>query len=114
MTLTKLSIDPRVLEGDIITKARLCVRGDQELDVESIATDSPTVAKLNIRIILMAASRRKDWSLNGNDVQSAFLQSAPIERTVYVNPPRESGLPREKVWKLKKSVYGLLDASWGF
>ena len=42
--------------GELVTKARLCVRGDQEENKHLIATDSPTVAKYNIRMLLMAAA----------------------------------------------------------
>jgi len=95
-------------------KFRLCMRGDQEEDVELIQTDSPTVCKLNIRLVLVAGAREPRWTIEANDVQSAFLQTQAIEREVYVHAPPEAGLPRGKVWKLKKTVYGLLDASRGF
>ena len=97
----------------MITKARLCVRGDQETEKHLIPTDSPTVAKISIRILLLAAAKEK-WELTASDVTSAFLQSTPIDREVLVRPPREANAPQGFVWRLKKTVYGLLDASRGF
>ena len=49
------------------------------------------------------------------DVKSAFLQGTPLDREVFMEPPSEykkTGI----VWKLKKTVYGLYDASksWYF
>ena len=41
---------------------------------------------------------------------SAFLQGSPLDRDVYMEPPKEMK-KRGKVWKLKKSAYGLYDAS---
>ena len=38
-----------------VTKARLCIRGDQE-DTGSIRTDSPTVKKSNIKLLLTVAA----------------------------------------------------------
>ena len=64
--------------GETIVKARLVVRGDQE-NTENIQTDSPTVRKGNINIVLMLAARNQ-WTIRSQDVTSAFLQSAPIER----------------------------------
>ena len=100
-------------DGESFTKARLCVRGDQEVDKNHIATDSPTVAKYNIRMMLMAAEK-EGWNVRASDVTSAFLQSGGIYRDVYVRPPKESGVEKGKVWRLRKTVYGLLDASRGF
>ena len=60
-------------DGKMITKARLCVRGDQEENKNCIATDSPTVAKFNIRTMLMTAATY-DWDVRASDITSAFLQ----------------------------------------
>ena len=100
-------------DGESFTKARLYVRGDQEVDKNHIATDSPTVAKYNIRMMLMAAEK-EGWNVRASDVTSAFLQSGGIYRDVSVRPPKESGVEKGKVWRLRKTVYGLLDASRGF
>ena len=50
-----------------------------------------------------------NWEVNSLDNQSAFLQGKSITRDVYLMPPKEAG--PEKLWKLKKCVYGLTDAS---
>ena len=76
-------------EGDTVTKARLCVRGDQEINVDQIQTDSPTVSKFNIRMMLMAAAKER-WKVTASDVTSAFLQSTQIQREVYIRPPKEA------------------------
>ena len=41
---------------------------------------------------------------------SAFLQGKPINRTVYLIPPKEYK-KKDILWKLKKCVYGLSDAA---
>ena len=43
------------------------------------------------------------------DVNSAFLQEFPIERVVHVIPPPEANT--SNLWELRKTVYGLNDAS---
>ena len=109
---TNWVLTEKVKDGKTMVKARLCVRGDQEENADEVQRDSPTVRKSNINILLMAAARNK-WPVKSQDVSSAFLQSVPIERDVYVKPPKERRIPGV-VWKLNKTVYGLVDASRGF
>ena len=101
----------KVKAGETIVKARLVVRGDQE-DTSDVQTDSPTVRKGNINFVLMI-SARNGWVVKSQDITAAFLQSVPIERDVFVRPPPERRVPGV-IWKLKKTVYGLVDASRGF
>ena len=88
-------------------KSRLCVRGFQEKEYPQ--SDSPTAQKESFKIFLAAAAN-EGFKIKTLDVTSAFLQGYPLERDVYVWPPPEcktEGI----VWKLKKSCYGLYDAS---
>ena len=96
-----------------IRKARLCMRGDQEENIEAIHTDSPTVNKININLMLIEAVRQ-GWEISSSDVTRAFLQTSEIDRNVYVRPPLEAGVPDNKVWKLKRPAYGLIDAAHSF
>ena len=100
-------------KGNLNTKARLCIRGDLEIDKHLIPTDSPTINKITLKIILTLAAAR-GWSLQTSDITRAFLQTEDLARDIYVRPPPEAGLPRGKVWKLKKCCYGLIDAGRSF
>lgn len=93
-------------------KARLVARGFEEKD--DIQSDSPTAMKETIRLILAITATMK-WYCNSIDIKAAFLQGQPMERTVYLKPPANMRTPG-KLWKLKKAVYGLGDASrtWYF
>ena len=42
-------------------------------------------------------------------VKTAYLQGDRIEREVYFKPPAEANM--DKVWRLKKTVYGLKDTA---
>ena len=44
------------------------------------------------------------------DIKTAFLQGYPMTREVYIFPPKEACKPNT-LWKLRKCVYGLADAS---
>ena len=94
-------------KSDGSVKARLVVRGFEE--VEYPQSDSPTASNNSLKLFFALAAN-ESMKLKSMDVSSAFLQGAPLERKVYMEPPAE----RQKkgmIWKLNKSVYGLYDAS---
>ena len=49
------------------------------------------------------------WPLHTLDIKSAFLQGMPIEREIYLIPPKLAHF-KGILWKLKKCAYGLVDA----
>ena len=100
-------------KGNLITKARLCIRGDLELNKHNIPTDSPTINKITLKLILTIAAS-KGWSLQTSDITRAFLQTEDLDRKVYVKPPEEAETPQGTVWLLKKCCYGLIDAGRSF
>ena len=106
-------VEKEKLDGTKIIKARLCLRGDQEKSLHKIPRESPTVNKISIKILITIAVSQ-GWDVRSCDVERAFLQSDPIEREVYVRPPLELSLPNNKVLQLKKTAYGLVDASRAF
>ena len=65
--------------------------------------------KETMRLVLFVASSM-DWKINSIDIKAAFLQGKPIDRELFLKPPKEAFADR-KVWRLKKAVYGLSDAS---
>ena len=88
-------------------KARIVARGYEE--GEMLFVDAPTVDKTSLRIILTIATMKK-WKCSSLDVKSAFLQSHKLDRTVYLNPPKDI---RKKniIWRIKKPIYGLKDSA---
>lgn len=92
-------------------RARLVARGFEEK--ESIQSDSPTIGKSAVRILLATAVAR-NWKVKTTDIKSAFLQGEQLERDVYVSPPKEAEVPEGYIWKLKRCLYGLTDASRQF
>ena len=51
----------------------------------------------------------KDWVSEIIDVKTAFLQGEPLTRDVHIIPPKE--WQDTCIYRLKKGIYGLLDAS---
>ena len=91
-------------------KSPLVVRGFQE-DKEP-RSDSPTLSKEALKMIL-AIAVNEYFSIRALDMTNAFLQGKPLEREVFVEPPKDLKKPG-MIWKLKKTVYGLYDGSRAF
>ena len=89
----------------VVLKARLCARVFEE--EQNFRTDSPTCSRESVRILFSILASH-NWKLSSIDVTRAFLQGEAIERTVYLKPPPEANT--NKLWRLKKCVYGLADA----
>ena len=95
-------------EGEGSYKARLVCLGNLDKKYNLRATDSPTISRESLRMILSTIANL-EWRLKSCDVSSAFLQGCELNRTVYMSPPKEfkkEGI----VWRLKKPVYGLADS----
>merc|ERR1712179_204324 len=50
-----------------------------------------------------------EWKCHTIDIKSAYLQGNNIQRKIFLKPPKEYDDGR--LWKLKKTVYGLCDAA---
>ena len=91
-------------------KARLVARGFQE--EEPPLSDSPTVLRESNKLFTAIAANQ-DFSVMSIDIRAAFLQSKELKREVFVVPPKDIVKPGI-LWKLKKPLYGLNDASRRF
>ena len=104
---TRWIITEKYKEGKKICKARLIARGFEEQE-EDNKKDAPTCAAETLKICL-GIMNMKGWCCRSLDIKTAYLQGDKIDRTVYVQPPIESGY--NGLWKLQKTVYGLKDAA---
>lgn len=106
----KISTRWVITENKGNVKARLVARGYEEMS--NIQSDSPTVAKTVMRILLSVAAS-KNWSLAATDITAAFLQGREIERDIFIQPPIEIRI-KGIIWRLKRCLYGLNDAAREF
>ena len=67
-------------------KARLVAQGFQE--VHKPQSDSPTVAKESLKILIALASN-KEFELASMDVRMVFLQVKTLYRDFYMRPPED-------------------------
>ncbi|KAL6481141.1 hypothetical protein MHYP_G00092210 [Metynnis hypsauchen] len=93
----------------IVPKARLVARGFEELNRQELQKDSPTCAAESLRLLLAVICQNL-WQVHSMDIKSAFLQGVELSRDIYIRPPPEAA-SENVIWKLKKCVYGLADAS---
>ena len=61
--------------------------------------------------VVLAVVAIHQWDLSTIDIKAAFLQGNKIERNVYVIPPKEANVDSDIIKRLRKTVYGLNDAS---
>lgn len=100
-------VTEKVIDSQQTIKARLVARGFQEDFDQNV--ESPTVHKSTLKIAFAVAAL-KLWTCKTIDIKAAFLQGNNITRDVFLKPPKEAS-DNNKLWKLKKAVYGLNDAA---
>lgn len=89
-------------------KARLVAKGlIQTHSIDDQGTFA-LVAKINSIRVLLSFAVNFNWPLHQFDVKNAFL-NGELQEEVYMglSPEFEEKLGIGKVWKLKKSLYGL-------
>ena len=91
-------------------RARLVVRGHkQKAGIDYQEVFSPVAKPETIRMLLAYAAAH-DLEIQQIDVRTAFLYG-DLEEELYMAPPEGYDFGGDKVWKLKKSLYGLKQAA---
>ena len=92
-------------------KARLVIGGHEDPDLSSgaIISDSPTVARSSL-ILLLQICASLHWEAAAGDVAAAFLNGVYIERELYMRQPRGGvrGLRPDQLLKVKKGCLASL------
>ena len=90
-------------------KARIAPHGNEDSDKDVMKTDCCMCSPLGIRIVVSVSTYKK-WRLIRIDVKTAFQQTGPAMRSVFVIPPKESR-QRDVVWLLLAAAYGLVNSN---
>lgn len=93
-------------EKSIRYKARLVVKGCAQtagIDYKEIYS---LVVKYSSLRMLFAIATKKNLNIDHMDIKTAYLHGDLAEE-IYVKPPKDIKIPKEKVWRLNTAVYGL-------
>ena len=102
-------VSEKVHDGANVVEACLVASWFEEKNTEDLRKDSPTCMKESLRLLAIIVSPER-WKIRSLDIKSAFLQGKETQRNICLNPPKEAGCDG-KLWELKKTIYGLGDAS---
>src|SRR5205807_5391568 len=86
-------------------KGRYCARGFNQIPGEDFEEVYAPVVRLESLRVLLSVSVKRGYSIRQLDIKSAFLYS-DIDTKIYLELPGRYQKP-DKVWKLKKAIYGL-------
>lgn len=91
-------------------KARLVVQGYKDRDKFNLVHSSTNLQQRSIRIICSIAAIM-DFELWSHDITQAYLQSdMPLQRQIFMKPPSDLCLPKEKLLQILKPLYGLAES----
>ena len=96
-------------DGTRKMKARLVPHGNHDNEKDTVRKDSSNASLFVVRLLLSLATFLS-FRIATADIKGAFLQSGPINRQIFVRPPKEWHGPRGVLWKLRKLPYGIADA----
>ena len=101
-------------------KARLIIGGHKDPDIPLLVTDAPTVSRLSVLVLMqILACHLEDpdpWIACAGDVNAAFLNGQPLQRTLFMKQPRSGiqGMTPGAIFQVTKGIFGLPDSPRGW
>jgi hypothetical protein len=95
-------------------KSRLVAQAYNDLLKDTVLTQSPTIQRVSLRILLIVAAilcKKEGLSVFLRDIVQAYTQAASeLIRIFYMKAPTEMGLPPGFVLRILKPLYGIPEA----
>ena len=97
-------------EKGLLVRSRIVAKGYSEKvdDEDSVYASTPMFTTLRTLLLLQLA--RPGWAARLGDVSTTFLhapRSQHNEKPTYIWPPKELCPRQDKLWRLRKAMYGL-------
>lgn len=96
-------------DSSLKLKGRIVVHGNRDADRDLVRSDCAAADMMLIRLVI-SLTTIMGFNLGSADIKGAYMQSGPIQREVYVRPPKDCYRRRGYVWRLLKLPYGMVDA----
>jgi hypothetical protein len=87
-------------------KARLVLRGYEQVAGRDYDETYAAVVRNETARLLLSLAAKYDWEVDQLDAVIAFLNS-PLDREIYMWPPKEYKVPKGMVCKVKLALYGM-------
>ncbi|CDF37987.1 unnamed protein product [Chondrus crispus] len=108
ISLYKQCLVLEVTYGSIAEKSRLVAQNYKDKGASSIATKSPTISRMGQRVAMATAAIFREHQSYIRDISQAYLQSeSPLERQIFLRPPKEMNLGADVVLCVLKPLYGV-------
>lgn len=85
---------------DSVYKARWIMQGHQDKYRHSISNNSPMLMRMMFRVTLSLAATYFNCHVWTRDVEQAYMQSEPLKRDVFTEPPPEANISPNQVLKI--------------
>ena len=91
-------------------KARFVIQGHKDQEKQNMVTEAPTVLRHSVRLLLSLASML-DLEVWTRDITQAYIQSmSDLLRDVYLIPPPNLGIAKDKIIQVMKPHYGITES----
>lgn len=96
-------------DSSLKLKTRIALHGNEDSEREQLRADCCMCYPIGIRLVITMSTFKK-WHIIRTDVKTAFLQTGPANRSVYVIALKES---RQKnvLWLLLTAAFGLVNSN---
>lgn len=95
-------------EESLELKGRIVVPDNREANIDLVRSGCAAADMILVRLVIRLAALM-GFNMGTAYIKGAYMKIGPIQREVYVRPPKDCYLKRGCVWRLMKFTYGMAD-----